>query len=107
MGINLHSGADAGMTDGLAKSSKVKIGIVFVVQIIVGHIGMSEAMHRDRMGKADDLANLSMGLQGAGMAAAAKGERRRSADIFMLPLDLGVFFLDPQLGRLLLRAEVF
>ena len=92
------------MPDALAESGKVKIWIVFVVQIIVGHIGMSEDMHRDRMGKADGPANLSMGLQGAGMAAATKGERRRFADIFVLPLDLGVFFLDPQLGRLLLSS---
>lgn len=87
------------MPDALAESGKVKIWIVFVVQIIVGHIGMSEAMHCDRMGKADGPANLSMGLQGAGMAAATKGERRQSADIFVLPLDLGVFFLDPQLSE--------
>ena len=62
MGVNFHRRSDAGMADALAECGKVKIRIILVVQIIVSHIGMSEAMHRDRMRKANSLANLSVCL---------------------------------------------
>lgn len=45
-------------------------------------------------------------LQSAGMSAAAVGEGGRAADVFVFPLDGGVFLLDLQLGRLLLRPEI-
>ena len=73
-----------------------------MVQIIVRHIGMPEAVYRDRMGKTDDLAYFFVRLQGAGMSAAAVGEGGRAADVFVFPLDGGVFLLDFQLDRLLL-----
>ena len=60
--INFHGGSDAGMPNTFAKGGKIKIRIVFVMQIIVGHISVAEAMHRHRMGKTNRFANLSMGL---------------------------------------------
>ena len=45
-----------------------------MVQIVVRHIGVSEAMHRDRVRMTDDLAYFLVRLQGAGMSAAAVGE---------------------------------
>ena len=45
-----------------------------MVQIVVRHIGVSEAVYRDRVGKTDDLAYFFVRLQGAGMSAAAVGE---------------------------------
>ena len=104
MSVYLHSGPNTGMADRLGKSGKVKIRIVLVVEIVVGHIGMPQAMDIDGMGEADGLADFSVGLQGAGMDGAAKGKCGRAADIFMLPLDGGIFLFDPQLGGLLLRA---
>lgn len=70
------------------------------------YIGMPEAMHRDRVGKADDLAYFLVRLQGARMSAAAVGEGGRAADVFVLPLDGGIFLLNLQLGRLLLRPKI-
>ena len=73
-----------------------------MVQIVVRHIGVSEAVYRDRVGKTDDLAYFFVRLQSAGMSAAAVGEGGRAADVFVFPLDGGVFLLDFQLDRLLL-----
>ena len=42
-----------------------------MVQIVVRHIGVSEAVYRDRMGKTDDLTCFFVRLQSAGMTAAA------------------------------------
>ena len=77
-----------------------------MVQIVVRHIGVSEVVYRDRMGKTDDLAYFLVRLQGAGMSAAAIGKGGRAADVFVLPFNGGVFLLDLQLGRPLLRPEI-
>lgn len=45
-----------------------------MVQIVVRHIGVSEAVYRDRVRKTDDLAYFFVRLQGVGMSAAAVEE---------------------------------
>ena len=45
VGINLHGGPDAGMTDRLGDCCQIKIRIIFVLDVILGHIGMAEAMY--------------------------------------------------------------
>ena len=72
----------------------------------MGHIGMPQSMHSNIVGQSDGLADLLVGLPGAAAASAAKGECGGAADVLMLPLNLGVLFLNPQFGRLLFRAEV-
>ena len=74
MGVYLHSGPNTGMADRLGKSGKVKIRVVLVVKIVVGHIGMPQAVDIDCMGETDGLADLSVGLQGTGMDGATKGK---------------------------------
>ena len=47
MCINLHSGTDTGMTDGFGEGSQVEVGIIFVLDVIVGHISMTKAVDGD------------------------------------------------------------
>ena len=50
VGVDLHGGADAGMADRLRKCGQVKIGIVLVLDVVVRHIGMPQAVHGDFVG---------------------------------------------------------
>lgn len=76
MGIDLHGGSDAGVTDGFGEGGQIEIRIVFMTDVIVGHIGVPKAVHSHLMCQTDLLANLLMGLIGAGADTAAEGEVR-------------------------------
>lgn len=58
MGVYLHGGPNTGMADRLGKSGKVKVRVIFIVQIVVGHISMPQAMDIDGMGEADGRTDL-------------------------------------------------
>ena len=62
--------------------------------VIVGHIGVPKTVHSHLMRQTDLLADLFMGLIGAGADSAAEGKVGGTADIFMIPLDCFVFLLD-------------
>ena len=64
------------MTDGFGEGGQIEIRIVFVPDVIMGHIGMPKAVHSHLMCQTDLLADLLMGLIGAGADTAAKGEVR-------------------------------
>ena len=87
MGINFHGSADAGVPDGFRECCQVKIGIVLVFDIIVGHISMSEAVDGYFVGQSYLFADLSMGLICTGANTTTKGEIGGSADILMLSTD--------------------
>ena len=96
--VNLHGSSDAGMPNIFAKCGKVKIRIVFMVQIIVGHISVPESMHGDIVSQTNLLANLTMRLAGAAADTATKGEVGRTADVLVLPTDGIVLLFDNPLG---------
>ena len=41
VGINFHGCPDTGVSDGLGEGGKIEVGIVFVLDVIMGHIGMA------------------------------------------------------------------
>ena len=65
-----------------------------MLQIIMGHIRMPEAVDGDSMRKADGLADLVVGLIGTSGVAATEWKRRGAADIPMLMPDRIESFLD-------------
>ena len=69
-----------------------------MVQIVVRHICVTEAVDRYGMGQANRLADFSVGLECAGMATATIGESGRTADVFVLPFDGSILLLDSELG---------
>ena len=78
MGVYFHSCSDAGMADGFGEGSQIKVGIVLVLDVIVGHIGMAKSVDGNGVGQADFLADFSMALAGAATNTAAKGEVGRT-----------------------------
>ena len=75
-----------------------------MLDVVVRHIGMPQAVHGDFVGQADGLADLVVGLFGAAVAAAPIGEGGRAADILVFPLDGGILFPDFLLCDFLLCA---
>ena len=75
------------MTDGFGEGSKIEVGIVLMLDIVVGYIGMPEAMHGNVVRQTNLLADFPVALAGAATDTAAKGEVRRSADILVFPSD--------------------
>ena len=73
MCINLHSGTDTGMTDGFGEGCQIEVRIIFVLDVIVGHIGMAKAMDGDIVGQANLFADLPVALAGTAADAAAEG----------------------------------
>ena len=69
-----------------------------MADVIVGHIGMTKTVHRYLMRQTDLLADLLMGLIGAGADTAAEGEVGRTADVLMFPTDGIVLFLNDPFG---------
>lgn len=69
-----------------------------MLQIVVGHIRVPEAVDGDGMRKADGLADLVVGLIGTSGVAAAEREGSGAADIPMLMPDRIKPFLDFLLG---------
>ena len=98
MGIDFHGCADAGMADRFGESGQIEIRVVFMLDVIVGHIGVPESMHGDIVSQTNLLANLAMRLAGAAADTATKGEVRRTADILMFPADCIVLLFDDPLG---------
>lgn len=96
--VNFHCRADAGMSDALRKGSQVKIGIILVLQVVVCHIGVPEAVNGDGMGEADCFTNLVMGLIGASGIATAEWIGGRTADIAVLMPDGVKFFSNLAFG---------
>ena len=104
MGINFHGSADAGVPDEFRECCQVKIGIVLVFDIIVGHIRVAKAVHSDIVGQTDLFTDFSVRLAGAAADTATKGEIGRTADILMLPADGIILFFDQTLCSFLLRT---
>ena len=50
MCINFHGCPNAGVTNGFGEGGQIEVGIVLVLDVIVGHIGMPESMHGHIMG---------------------------------------------------------
>ena len=92
------------MTDGFGEGSKIEVGIVLMLDIVVGHIGMAKAVNSYIMSQTNLLADLPMALAGTAADATAEGEIGRATNVFMFPADGIVFLLDDSLCGLLLRA---
>ena len=43
--IDFHGCPDTGMANGFGESGQVEVGIIFVFDVVVGHIGMAKTMH--------------------------------------------------------------
>ena len=71
------------MTDRIGECSQIKVGIIFVLGVVMGHISMSETMNSDIVSQANLLTYLSMSLAGTATDTTAEGEFRRAADILM------------------------
>ena len=102
MSIDFHGGSDAGMTDGFGEGSKIEVGIVFVLDVVVGHIGMAKAVNSYIMSQTDLFADLPVTLAGTAADTTAEREVGRTADVLVFPADCIVFLFDDTLGRLLL-----
>ena len=50
MGINFHGCPDAGMANGLGEGSQVEVGVILMLDVIVGHIGVAKTMDSDIVG---------------------------------------------------------
>ena len=90
------------MTDGFGEGSQIKVGIIFVLDVVVGHIGMAKAMDGDIVGQANLFADLPVTLAGTAAGTTAEREVGRTADVLVFPADCIVFLFDDTLGRLLL-----
>ena len=106
MGIDLHGGSDTGVADGFGEGCQIEVGIVLMLDVVVGHIGMAKAVNSYIMSQTDLFADLPVALAGAATDAATKGEVRGAADKLMVPADCIVFLFDDTLGRLLLRTGI-
>lgn len=93
------------MSNRFGKGGQIEVGIILVLDIIMGHISMPESMHGHIVRQPDLLTNLSVALAGAATNTAAKGEVGRTADVFVFPADRIILFLDNTLGRFLLGAR--
>jgi hypothetical protein len=50
VGINFHGGPDTGVTDGFGEGSKIEVGIIFMLNVVMGHIGVPKAVHSNIVG---------------------------------------------------------
>lgn len=50
MGIDFHSGSDTGMSDRFGEGSQVEVGIIFMLDVVMGHIGVAKTMDSDIVG---------------------------------------------------------
>lgn len=80
------------MTNGFGECSQIKVGIVLMLDIIVGHIRVTKAMHSNIVGQADLFTDFSVRLAGAAADTATKGEIGRSTDVLVFPVN-GIVFL--------------
>ena len=106
MGVNFHGCSDARVANGFGEGSQVEVGIILMLDVIMGYIGMPKAVNRDRVGQTDLFADLPVTLAGTAADATAEGEVGGSAYILVLPADRIVFLFDDTLGRLLLRTGI-
>ena len=104
MGVNFHGCSDARVANGFGEGSQVEVGIILMLDVIMGYIGMPKAVNRDRVGQTDLFADLPVTLAGTAADATAEGEVGGSAYLLVLPADRIVFLLDDSLCGLLLRA---
>ena len=106
MGVNFHSCPNAGVADGFGEGSQVEVGIILMLDVIMGYIGMPKAVNRDRVGQTDLFADLPVTLAGTAADTTAEREVGRIADVLVFPADRIVFLFDDTLGRLLLRTGI-
>ena len=102
--IDFHGSSDTGVTDGLGEGSKIEVGIVLMLDVVVGHVGMTKAVNSYIMSQTDLFTDFPMPLAGTAADATAERKVRGSADILVLPADRIVFLFDDTLDRLLFRA---
>ena len=86
------------MANGFGESGQIEVWIVLVLNIVMGHIGMSKAVNSDIMSQTNLLANLTMRLAGAAADTATKGEVGRTADVLVLAANGIIFLFDNSLG---------
>ena len=94
------------MSNTLCEGCQVKVRIIFVLQIIMGHITVPEAVDCDRVRKANGFADLVVGLIGTSGVAAAEREGCRAADIAVFTPDCVKLLLDFLLHALQLKADI-
>lgn len=78
MSINFHGRPNTGMADGFGEGGQIKVGIVLVLDVIMGHISMPQAVHSNIVSQANLLADLTMTLAGTTADTTAKGKIGRS-----------------------------
>ena len=98
MRIDFHGSSDTGVTDGFGEGSKIEVGIVFVLDVVVGHIGMAKAVNSYIMSQTDLFADLPVALAGTAADTATKGEVGRTADVLVLAANGILFLCDNSLG---------
>ena len=50
MGIDFHGCPDAGMANGFREGCQVEVGIIFMLDVVMGHIGVAKTMDSDIVG---------------------------------------------------------
>lgn len=85
--IDLHGCPNAGMANGFGEGCQIEVGIIFMLDVVVGHIGVPKTMDGDIVSQSDLLTDLPVALAGAAADTAAEGEIGGSADILMFATD--------------------
>ena len=80
MGIDFHGSSDTGMADGFGERGQIEVWVVLMLDVIMGHVGMTKTVDGDIMSQADLFTDLSVSLAGAAADTAAKREIGRTAD---------------------------
>ena len=60
MGIDFHGCPDAGVADGFGEGGQIEVWIIFMLDVIMGHVGMAKSVNSDIMGQTDFLADFPM-----------------------------------------------
>ena len=98
MGIDFHCRSYTGMADRFGESGQIEIRVVFMLDVIVGHISVPESMHGDIVSQTNLLTNFSVSLAGTAADTATKREVGRTADVLMFSADRIVLLFDNPLS---------
>ena len=71
------------MTNGLGECSQIEVGIILMLDVVMGHISMPESMDGNLMSQTNLLADFSVALAGAAADTTPKGEVGGTADILV------------------------
>ena len=94
VGINLHRGSRTLVADAARKGFQIEVCVIFMIDIAVRYVCMTQAVYRYTMLQCNCLADLAVRLAQADTGAAAEGERAGAADVLVLLVVLDILFTD-------------